>query len=87
MPSPNLLQQLHDLDRSSPEFPNQLTDILLGEVWVRCLQGLPREGFRPFVKYLDTVRPRIAPTYSPLNTITGPQQPRSYQLCFLSLSV
>lgn len=56
MPSLNPLQQLRDLDRSAPGFPNQLTDILCKEGWADRAQGLPGDDLEELVEYLDSVR-------------------------------
>lgn len=56
MPSLNPLQQLQDLDRSAPGFPNQLTDILCKEGWADRAQGLPGDDLEELVEYLDRVR-------------------------------
>jgi hypothetical protein len=68
----NLLQQLFDLDRSSSEFPNQLTSILLREDCMNQVQVLPCEDLGKFVEYLDSVCVQIVFTCSPLNGLVGP---------------
>ena len=60
IPSPNPLQRLYDLDRSSSEFPNQLTDILLGEDYVNLVRHLSCEDSGPVVEHLESVGLRIA---------------------------
>ncbi|KAF9647776.1 kinase-like protein [Thelephora ganbajun] len=50
IPPTDPLQRLYDLDRTSPEFPNHLTDILLEEDCVNLIQNLPYEDSRPFVE-------------------------------------
>ena len=54
MPSPNPWQQLQGLNRSSPEFPNRLIDIL-GEDWINHAQNLTPNDLKEFVEYLDSV--------------------------------
>jgi hypothetical protein len=83
----NLLQQLFDLDRSSSEFPNQLTSILLREDCMNQAQALPCEDLGKFVEYLDSVCVQIVFTCSPLNGIVGPRRPRPQQPCLFSLFV
>ena len=59
MPSRNPLKQLRHLDRSSPDFHDQLSDILHGEEykkWVPNIQGGDLAGI---VNYLDKVRCHI----------------------------
>ena len=75
MPSLSSLPQLHGLDRSSPEFPSRLTDILLGEGFKNLVQSLPRDELGSLVEYLDGVRLRIAFARPLLNITVGPQQP------------
>jgi len=55
MSSSNPLQQLQDLDGSSTEFPDKLTDILLTEGWIDQVQNLPPEGLGELVDRLDNV--------------------------------
>lgn len=87
MPSPEPFRRLRDLDRSSPKFPDQLTDILLGEDGVNLVQNLPYEDLGPFVEYLDSVRLWVAVTCSLLNIVVGSQRPRPYLPCLLSLLI
>lgn len=87
MPSPNPLQQLHGLDRSSPEFPCQLTGVLLGEDFVDCVQNPPCEDLGPFVEYFDSVRLRVTFVFPPLNVVAGPRRPRPYRVCFSPLPI
>ena len=55
----NLLQQLHDLDRSSPQFHDQLSNLLRGEEY-RSSLNLQGDDLAWLVEYLDTVGLRIA---------------------------
>ena len=75
MPSLSSFPQLHNLDRSSPEFPSRLTDILLGEDFKNRVQSPPRDELGPLVEYLDGVRLRIPLARPLLNITVGPQQP------------
>ena len=51
----NPLQQLYDLDKSSPQFHEQLHDFLRGDVYRGALQNLQSENLTQLVEYLDTV--------------------------------
>jgi len=60
MSQPNhpALQQLHCLDLSSPDFDDQLCNILYGEGYKQCVRNGPLEGDDQawLVDYLDKVR-------------------------------
>ena len=86
MPSPNPLQRLQGLNRSSPEFLDRLTDIL-GEDWMNYAQNLSRNDLEEFVEYLDSVCVRVSFAHPLLNGIVGPQRPQPHQPRFLSLFV
>ena len=59
----NLLQQLHDLDRTSPEFHKQLSNFLRGNEYQNAVPGLLSEDLAWLVEYLDSVSLRtISPT-------------------------
>ena len=60
MTSPNLLQQLHHLDRSSSEFHDQLSNILYGEEYERHVADLDNDDLVSLVDYLDKVRCCVA---------------------------
>ena len=55
----NTFQQLRDLDRASPQFHEQLSDILHGDAYQNVLPGLQSENLAWLVEYLDSVRPKI----------------------------
>ena len=55
-PSSNPLQRLHRLERSSPQFPNQLASILAGDEYRDYVSVLRGEGLVWLVDYLDGVR-------------------------------
>ena len=82
-----LLQQLWDLVRSPPRFPDRLADILLRVDWVDLAQGLQEDDLRDLVESLDGVCVQIAFTRSLLNNTVGPQYSQPHQSCFLSLRV
>ena len=60
MASPNLLQQLHRLDRSSPRFNDQLSNVLYGEEYKPYVEGLQNDDLVELVDYLDKVRCYVA---------------------------
>jgi len=65
--SPNspTLQQLHRLDSSSPEFHDQLCNVLYGEEYVKCVPNLEGDDSVWLVDYLDKVRSRVTLLHSP----------------------
>jgi len=72
MSSPSLpaLQQLDRLNRSLPNFHDQLNDIIHGQEYIQCVPDLRVEDLAWLVDYLDEVRRRVVLPYSPLK----PQQ-------------
>jgi len=68
-PSSPVLQRLFRLDRSSPDFHDQLEDVLYGPEYVQCEQTL--EGDDPvwLIDYLEEVRCYIALPHSPLKPV------------------
>ena len=56
MTSRDPLQQLHRLDRSSSEFPDQVSNILYREEYRQCVTNLQSGDLKRFVDYLDEVR-------------------------------
>jgi len=73
MSSPDPLQQLRDLDRTSAEFPDNLTNILLTEGWVGQTQTLSPKGLSELLEYLDKVCVQVAFSRSLLISIEGPR--------------
>ena len=57
-PGPPVLQQLDRLDGSSDGFHDQLSNVLYGEEYTRCVQNLQGDGSVWLVDYLDRVRRR-----------------------------
>ena len=53
--TPPTLQKLRHLDRSSPEFHGQLSDILYGEEYQQCTPSLQSDDLVWLVDYLDKV--------------------------------
>ena len=54
------IRSLYDLDKSSPQFPEQLIQLLRNEQWMATLQSSPEGELRELIGYLDNVR--IIPT-------------------------
>jgi len=55
-PDPPTLQGLDRLDRSSPEFHNQLSNTLYGEEYQQCVPNLRDDDLVWLIVYLDKVR-------------------------------
>ncbi|KAF9644929.1 hypothetical protein BDM02DRAFT_823150 [Thelephora ganbajun] len=51
----NSLQQLHDLDRASPQFHEQLSNFLRGNEYRNVFPKLQGEDFAWLIEYLDSV--------------------------------
>ena len=60
------LQQLHRLDWSSSGFHDQLSNILYGVEYQRCVQDLQGGDLVWLVGYLDKVLRHVALPFSPL---------------------
>ena len=67
MPSPRSLAllQLRHLDKCSPEFHDQLCNVLYGEEYIKRVPDLQGDDLVWLVDYLDKVRHRITFPYSP----------------------
>ena len=55
-PSSPVLQRLDRLDKSSPDFHDQLYSVLYGKEYVQCVPDLQPDDVSWLVDYLDTVR-------------------------------
>ena len=55
MASNDLLQQLHHLNVTSPGFHDQLSNVLYGEGYKKCVSGLQDDDVVQLVDYLDKV--------------------------------
>jgi len=64
--SPNTLEQLRSLDKSSPTFHDQFSDILCGEEYERWVPNLAGEDLVRLIGYLDKVCHRTTIPRSPL---------------------
>ena len=62
MASPQLLEQLYRLDRSSSQFHDMLSSILYGEEYKRCVGDLQNGSLVWLVDYLDKVRCCVSPS-------------------------
>ena len=62
-PNSPVLQQLHNLNRSSPDFNDQLSNVLYGEEYQECVPNLQGEDLVWLVDYLDEVCRRISPSH------------------------
>jgi len=70
MPLPNPLKQLRRLDRSSPKFHDQLSNVLYGEDYKQCVPNLQGDDLVWLVDYLDKVCRRIVVVlHSPLKLV------------------
>ena len=67
-PSRDILQRLDRLERSSPDFPDQLTNLLSGQEYGQHIftDALREEGAAWLVEYLDNVR--VSFSLYPLST-------------------
>ena len=77
----NLLQKLRDLDRTSPDFHNQLTDFLRGKEYRDAVPSLQGEDLAWFVDYLDNVGLRTVSLRSTFTAGTDPLQYLRSQQC------
>jgi len=66
MSSPNPLEQLHRLDRSSSKFHDQVSNILRGEEYDQWVPNLQDQDSVGLVDLLDKVSYRIPLIRSPL---------------------
>ena len=57
------LEQLHYLDRSSPDFHDRLSNVLYGEEYQQCVQSLQDDDLVWLVDYLDKVRHQVAQAF------------------------
>jgi len=85
--SPPVLQQLHRLDRSSPEFHDQLNSVLCGEEYRQCGPNVHGDSLAWLVDYMDKVLCHVALPYSPPKSFLGSRWSRSFQCSFSEVSV
>ena len=68
---PNPLQQLRDLDSTSPHFHKQLSNCLRGSEYQSAVPTLQDEDLVWLVEYLDGVSLQSVPLHSTLNAGVG----------------
>ena len=66
-PTSAVLRQLNHLNRSSPEFHDQLSNALYGEEYQQCVRNLQNDDLAWLVEYLDKVR-RSRPKFPALHS-------------------
>ena len=62
--SPQPLQRIHRLDRSSPMFHDQVCNILYGKEYQNCVPNLQGDDLVWLIEYLDKVHRHIALPHS-----------------------
>ena len=67
----NPIQQLCDLDKTSPQFHERLGAFFRGDVYRTVFPGLQSEGLALLVEYLDSVSLRIILLHTMLNITVG----------------
>jgi len=67
LPNPPALQQLRRLDRSSSDFPDQLSNVLYGEEYQKSVPNLQGDDLAWLVHYLDKVCHHVTLPHTPLN--------------------
>lgn len=70
----NLLQELHDLDRTSPQFHRQLIDFLRRDEYQKIVPNLQSDYLVWLVEYLDSVGLQTIFPHSALTTGVGSYQ-------------
>ena len=68
----NPLQKLRDLDRTLPQFQNQLIDFLRGNEYQNVAPSLQGESLAWLVDYLDNASLYTSPPRTLLTAGTGP---------------
>jgi hypothetical protein len=66
-PSNPALQKLRDLDKSLSGFHDQLSNVLYGEEYARCVANLQGDDLKWLVDFLDGVRYHVFRARFPLN--------------------
>ena len=70
----NLLRQIDDLDKNSPQFPQQLSDFLCGAEYRDLVSGLQSRDLASLAEYLDSVRHQTIFLRIALNATLGSRQ-------------
>ena len=68
-PANTVLRQIYQLDRSSPDFHDELDAILCGEAYERCKSKFVADDAKWFVDYLDKVNLPHHPSRFPLKLV------------------
>jgi len=63
------LQQLSSLERSSPDFHDQLRSVLYRKDYVQCVSNLQGDDLAWLINYLDEVRRRVVVLHSLLKSV------------------
>ena len=71
MVPPNPLKQLHDLNRTLPQFHRQLSNFLHGDEYRNAIPNLQGEDLMWLVEYLDSVNSQTISPHSKLNNYLG----------------
>ena len=66
LPSLPVFQQLHHLDKSSPDFHDQLCNVFYGSKYSKCVPDLQGDDLVWLVDYLDKVCRCVTLLHSPL---------------------
>jgi hypothetical protein len=83
----NPLNRLRRLDRSSPKFHDQVSNILSGEEYKQWVPNIQGDDLVGLVDYLDKVRlPRLASLLPAQATVTGSRCSRPFQFRFPEVS-
>ncbi|KAF9789158.1 kinase-like domain-containing protein [Thelephora terrestris] len=69
------IQPLYELDKSSPQFPEQLIQLLRNEQWMASLQSSPEGELGKLIGYLDNI----------LDGLNPAEQPQAFGRCLRTL--
>lgn len=75
LPGSPALLKLHLLDGSSPDFDDQVCNVLYGEGYARCVPDLREDDLVWLINYLDRVRRCVVFLQSLINPRIGYQRP------------
>jgi len=68
-PARPALQRLHQLDKSSPGFQDQLCNVLHGKEYQNCVPNIQGDDLVWLIEYLNSVCCRIALPHSQLTPV------------------
>ena len=60
-PSSPALQKLHNLEMSSPNFQDQLSNAFYGKEYAECMRDFEGDDVTWLINFLDKVRPCLPP--------------------------